>query len=75
VLASGDVRGLEGIARGVDRTATVDTLTVGDDRVAFDVVPHPGATPATEPDPVALCRIGMVSSWTFDLTDPVASRS
>jgi hypothetical protein len=75
VLASGDARGLEGIARGVDPTATVDGLAVADDRVTFDVVTHPGTSPAAEPDPVALCRIGMVSSWTFDLTDPVASRA
>jgi hypothetical protein len=41
--------------------------------VTFDATLDPASEPATEPDAVALVRIGMVAGWQFDTTDPVAA--
>jgi hypothetical protein len=72
LLAAGERRGVEGIARGVDRRAHVEDLTVDHDRVHVGISIDPEAEPAQESDAVALARIGMVSGWTFDTTDRVA---
>lgn len=72
LLAAGDRRGIEGIARGVDPRAHVEDLTVGDDRVHVGISINLDADPAPESDAVALARIGMVSGWTFDTTDRIA---
>ncbi len=69
VLARGDARGVEAMARGVDRGARVDGVEVSGDTASVDVVL--GGAPAAEPDAVALGRIGMVATWSFDVSDPV----
>ncbi len=72
LLAAGEHRGVEGIARGVDPRARVEDLTVGTDRVHVGISVDPETAPAAESDAVALARIGMVAGWTFDTTDRVA---
>ena len=71
LLAEPDGHGLEAMAHGVDRTARIAELRVGADAVSFVATIDPTATPAPEPDVVALSRIGMVSGWSFDTTDRV----
>ena len=71
-LARRDTQGLAAMIRGADRHAELAALTVTDNGVVVDVVRNPSAEPAPEPDIVALVRIGMVSTWSFDRADPVA---
>jgi hypothetical protein len=71
ILANGDTRGLEAIATGFDAHARVHDIAVTDDRITFRAGIDPAATPTAEPDSVALTRIGMVSTWQFDISDPV----
>jgi hypothetical protein len=71
LLAEGDARGIEAMAHGVDATARIAELSLGSDGVSFVATIDPAATPAAEPDVVALARIGMVSGWSFDTTDRV----
>jgi hypothetical protein len=71
LLASGDVRGIEAMASGFDARARVHDVDVAADGVTFRVHIDPDRPKATEPDPVALTRIGMVSTWHFDVSDPV----
>jgi hypothetical protein len=71
LLARGDARGLAAMALGVDRTARIAELSAGADGLSFVATIDPAATPATEPDVVALARIGTVSGWSFDATDRV----
>ena len=69
VLARGDVRGVEAMARGVDPGARVERVDVSGDTASFDVLL--GGEAGAEPDAVALVRIGMVATWSFDVSDPV----
>jgi hypothetical protein len=72
LLAGGERGGLEAMAHGVDPHAQLGAVTVGTDRVTFDVTTSAGGAPTAEPDPVAMLRVGMVSGWSFDTTDRVA---
>ncbi|HEX4776398.1 MAG TPA: hypothetical protein VFW74_06480 [Acidimicrobiia bacterium] len=69
VLARGDLRGVEAMARGVDPGARVERVDVSGDTASFDVLL--GGEAGAEPDAVALVRIGMVATWSFDVSDPV----
>lgn len=71
ILAAGDTRGIEAMALGFDPRAFVRDVSVSGDRVSFRAGIDPAAEPAREPDAVALSRIGMVSTWSFDVADPV----
>lgn len=71
-LARGDRRGVAAMVQGADRHAELAALAVTDDGVVVDVLRNASADPAPEPDIVALVRIGMVSTWSFDRADPVA---
>ncbi len=75
VLAAGDTRGIEAMAHGFDPRAFVRDVTVSDDRVSFRAGVDQAAQPVREPDVVALSRIGMVSTWSFDVADPVRAPS
>jgi hypothetical protein len=71
ILAAGDTRGIEAIAFGFDPRARVHDVEVTADRVTFRASIDPTAEPMPEPESVALTRIGMVSTWHFDVGDPV----
>jgi hypothetical protein len=71
ILAAGDTRGLEAIASGFDARARVHDVAVTPDNVTFRAGIDADAPPAREPDSVALTRIGMVSTWQFDTSDPL----
>jgi hypothetical protein len=72
LLAAGERRGLDALARGFDARARVESLDAADDAVRFEIVLDPAAAPTPEPDAVSLVRIGMVSGWDFDTSDRVA---
>ncbi|MCZ7528508.1 MAG: hypothetical protein M5U14_20325 [Acidimicrobiia bacterium] len=58
LLARGERRGLEAAAHGFDPRARLVALTVTDGRVVAELVLDGDARPVTEPDVVALTRIG-----------------
>jgi hypothetical protein len=71
ILAAGDTRGIEAMAFGFDARARVHDVAVTPDGVTFRASIDPTAPPMPEPGSVALTRIGMVSTWHFDISDPV----
>ena len=73
VLARGEPAGIEAIVHALAPRADV-ALTVDDDRISFDVDVDTDREPVREPDAVAIAKIGMVASWSFDLgtTTPTA---
>lgn len=72
LLAGGDTRGLEAMATGFDPRARVHDVEVREDRVTFQAGIDTTAPVASEPDAVALTRIGMVGTWQFDTSDRLA---
>ena len=73
VLARGEPAGIEAIVHALAPRAD-GALTVDDDRISFDVDVDTDREPVREPDAVAIAKIGMVASWSFDLgtTTPTA---
>ena len=49
----------------------MSTTGLAPDTVTFLAGIDADAPPAREPDSVALTRIGMVSTWQFDTSDPL----
>jgi hypothetical protein len=66
LLAAGEVRVAEAMVHALVPTAAV-TLDTGGGRLAIEVDTAAGRPPVREPDEVALAKIGMAASWSFDL--------
>jgi len=67
LLADGEVEPLIALARGVNPRAVVESAG----ELVWDVVIDPAATPAPEPDPVAIARVGSVAGFVFVRRRPV----
>jgi hypothetical protein len=68
LLARGERGGVEAMAQAVDRRASVDDVSVVDDRVVIEVVVNENAPQAPEPPEVELVRLSGAVSWAFDAT-------
>lgn len=66
LLASGEARVAEAMVHPLVPSAAV-TLAAEDGGVVVEVDTAVGRPPVREPDEVALAKIGMVASWSFDL--------
>jgi hypothetical protein len=66
-LADGDAAPLEALVRGADARASL--APAGE--LAWDVVVDPTAAPASDPEPVAIGRVGSVAGFVFVRRKPV----
>jgi hypothetical protein len=66
-LARGERLGLEGIVHALDRTALVDRVENTGDAIEIAITLATEAQPVHTPGVVEFMRIGMLSSWKFDL--------
>ncbi|MCJ7671089.1 MAG: hypothetical protein MUP67_03450, partial [Acidimicrobiia bacterium] len=65
LLARAERGGMEALAQGADRRARLEALSADDERVVAEWVVDPAASPADEPDEVALVRMGLAGTWAF----------
>lgn len=65
LLARAERSGMEALAQGADRRARLESLTCDDQRVVAEWVVDPAASPAAEPDEVALVRMSLAGTWAF----------
>jgi len=65
LLARAERAGMEALAQGADRRARLEALRADDQRVVAEWVVDPAASPADEPDEVALVRMGLAGTWAF----------
>ncbi len=66
-LARGVTKGIEGTARGLGMEPTSISVETAPNTVTIQMELEPSPTEATEPDSVALSRIGLTADWTFEL--------
>jgi hypothetical protein len=67
VLASGDSSGIEGIVGGVSRRARLEELDVSEHLARAVITVDEAEAERSEPDIVALARIGRAPLWQFEL--------
>ena len=65
LLARAERGGMEALAQGADRRARLAALSAAADHVVAEWVVDPAASPADEPDEVALVRMGLAGTWAF----------